>query len=139
MAGHVGVSLDGGTTVFGFNPDGTGVALYQLMETLRMGGAVPGIVCDDTHVFSAARTRKLSVVSFDVVVPEPQFQAFAHNLDSQRRKSHYSYGFPNGSGDCNCATWLERMGLPLLTGRMNELVALGGIATDPTRRFGLCK
>jgi hypothetical protein len=78
------------------------------------------------------------VLSFEVIVPEPRFQDFVAKLDGERKTSQYSYGFPNGDGDCNCITWLERMGLPLLTGRMNELVSLRGIAASPRRRFGEC-
>ena len=52
--------------------------------------------------------------------------------------SRFTYGFPDGNGDCNCVTWLERLGLPLLTGRMNELFGLPGIVSYPTRRFGEC-
>ena len=44
----------------------------------------------------------------------------------------------NGDGDCNCITWIERLGLPLLTGRMDEFLALPGRASHPSRRFGRC-
>jgi hypothetical protein len=48
------------------------------------------------------------------------------------------YGFPDGDADCNCVTWIERLGLPLLTGRMDEFIALPGRAGYPSRRFGRC-
>ena len=60
------------------------------------------------------------------------------NFDGERKNSQYSYGFPNGDGDCNCTTWLERLGLPLLTGRMDEFIRLPGIVSHPSRRFGEC-
>jgi hypothetical protein len=56
-----------------------------------------------------------------------------------RDSSQYSYGFPVGNGDCNCITWLERLGLPLLTGRMDEFIGLPGFVYNPSRRFGECK
>ena len=37
FAGHTGVSTDDGTTVYGFNPDGTGAPLWQLIDDLKKG------------------------------------------------------------------------------------------------------
>lgn len=84
---------------------------------------------DDINIFAAARSHPLTVVSFQIVLPEPQFQDFQRKLDAERQSSNYSYAFPDGDGDCNCATWLERSGLPLLSGSMDELVVL------PNARF----
>jgi hypothetical protein len=138
FAGHTGVSTNDGTTIYGFNPDGTGVPMWQLLVRLKSGESFPGLVLDDTMVFAAARKRGLTVLSFEVILPEPQFQRFEANLDQERKKSQYEYGFPNGDGDCNCTTWLERMGLPLLTGRMDEFVRSPALLTNPSRRFGQC-
>jgi hypothetical protein len=138
FGGHTGVSTDGGTTIYGFNPDGGHLPIWQLMDRLKNGDAFPGIVRDDTAEFSAARKHGLTVQSFEVILPDPRFQDFVSRLDRERKNSQYSYGFPNGDGDCNCTTWLERLGLPLLTGRMDELARLPGIATHPSRRFGEC-
>ncbi len=102
----------------------------------KNGDALPGIVRDDTAVFSAARNHGLVVLSFEVILPEPQFQEFGARLDGERKNSQYSYGFPNGDGDCNCITWLERLGLPLLTGHMDAFIGLAGIVSSPSRRFG---
>lgn len=138
FAGHIGVSLDSGMTIWGFNPDHVGIPVWQLLDRLKNGDAFPGVVRDDTPVFAAARTRGISILSFEVVLPEPQFRSFESRLDGERRKSQYSYGFPNGNGDCNCVTWLERLGLPLLTGRINDFVAGQGASVTASRRFGLC-
>jgi hypothetical protein len=138
FSGHVGVSTDAGANIYGYHPDAGAVPVWQLIDKLKNGDAFPGVVRDDTALFPAARKFGLTIVSFEVVFPEPQFQAFLGRLDAERRNSHYSYGFPNGDGDCNCTTWLERLGLPLLTGRMDEFVGLRGIASDPSRRFGAC-
>jgi hypothetical protein len=73
-----------------------------------------------------------------MIFPDPDFQVFQGVLDQERKKSRYSYGFPNGNGDCNCATRLERLGLPLLSGRMEELTSLPGIVSSPSRKFGEC-
>jgi hypothetical protein len=138
FTGHTGVSTNGGTTIYGFNPDGGHVPTWQLMDRLKNGDAFPGAVRDDTAVFSAVRTHGLTVRSFEVILPDPRFQGFVGSLDGERKNSQYSYGFPNGDGDCNCITWLERLGLPLLTGRMDEFINLPGIVSHPSRRFGEC-
>jgi hypothetical protein len=138
FAGHTGVSTDGGKTIYGFNPDGARVPVWQLMDRLKNGDAFPGVVRDDTAVFSAAQQHGLTVRSFEVILPDPRFQDFVGGLDGERKDSQYSYGFPDGDGDCNCITWLERLGLPLLTGRMDEFFGLPGLVTSPSRRFGEC-
>ena len=84
---------------------------------MRNGDAFPGIVTDDTGIFTAARRHGLAVEAFDVLLPEPAFQFFVAALGNEKQQSQYSYGFPDGDGDCNCVTWSERLRLPLLTGR----------------------
>jgi hypothetical protein len=59
-------------------------------------------------------------------------------LSAERRKSRYNYGFPNGDGDCNCITWLERLALPLLSGSVDEFTGMPGFNLYPNRRFGEC-
>ncbi len=108
------------------------------VEKKRNGDAFPGIVTDDTGIFTAARRHGLAVEAFDVLLPEPAFQFFVAALGNEKQQSQYSYGFPDGDGDCNCVTWIERLGLPLLTGRMDEFIALPGRASYPSRRFGRC-
>jgi hypothetical protein len=138
LAGHTGVSTDGGTTIYGFNPAGGSVPVWQLLDRMKNGDAFPGVVRDDSAVFNAARAHGLTVRSFEVILPDPRFQDFVRRLDCERQSSQYAYGFPNGDGDCNCTTWLERLGLPLLTGRMGEFMGLPGIVFYPSRRFGEC-
>ena len=137
-AGHTGVSTDSGTTIYGFNPDRGGLSAWTMFDRLRRGNAFPGVVRDDTAVFTAARNHPLPVFSFDIVLPDPRFQLFKQTLDGDRPTSQYSYGFPNGDGDCNCTTWLERLGLPLLTGLMDEFIGLSAVSASRSRRFGLC-
>lgn len=138
LAGHAGVSADVGAAIFGFNPDAGGLAAWQVVYSLRNSDAFPGIVTDDTGVFTAARQHGLAVEAFDVLLPEPAFQFFVAVLGNEKQQSRCSYGFPDGDGDCNCVTWIERLGLPLLTGRMDEFIALSGGASYPSRRFGRC-
>jgi hypothetical protein len=138
VVGHAGVSIDLRLTVYGFHPDEAGLAGWQLLGRLKSGQAVPGVVRDDTAVFAAIRARGFPIRTFDVVLPDPQLRSFQTALDGERQASQYSYGFPDGDGDCNCVTWMERLGLPLLTGRMREVARLSGFSSDPTRRFGRC-
>jgi hypothetical protein len=138
LAGHTGVSTDAGMTIFGFNPDVGGRAAWQVVSALRNGDAFPGIVTDDTSVFAAAQQHGLVVEAFDLLLPEPSFEFFVASLVNEKQQSQYSYGYPDGDGDCNCVTWIERLGLPLLTGRMDEFLALPGRASHPSRRFGRC-
>ena len=137
-AGHTGVSTDEGNAIYGFNPQIAGVPIWQAMRDLRNGDAFPGVVGDDTPVFVAARRNRLRVRTIDVILPDPAFQTFKRTLNAERRRSQYTYGFPNGDGDCNCTTWLERLALPLLSGSMAEFLHLRGLTDYPTRRFGQC-
>jgi hypothetical protein len=137
--GHAGVEVDSQPAIiWGFNPDIGNDPLWQAMQHLRNGNAYPGVVNDDTHVFAAARKKRLKVLKFDVVLPTPAFQDFEQKLIAEQNRSQYSYGFPDGDGDCNCATWLERLALPLLSGSLDEFTAMTASSRYPSRRFGQC-
>jgi hypothetical protein len=137
-AGHTGVSIDGTKRIFGFNPDGGVLPLWLLLDRLKNGDAFPGVVRDDTAVFASARRLGLPIITFDVILPDMRFREFRQSLMDERKGSQFTYGFPNGDGDCNCTTWLERLSLPLLTGRMSEFVGLSWIPSHPSRKFGQC-
>lgn len=138
FAGHTGVSTDAKGVIWGFNPDRGTDPIWQLMNRLRSGDAYPGIVRDDTAVFQAAQAHGLTVLRFDVALSPPSYRAFRRKLTTQQKSSRYTYGFPDGDGDCNCTTWMERLGLPLLTGRMDEFTAVAGVLAQVPRRFGAC-
>ena len=124
--------------IWGFNPEYGNTPLSQAMQQLRSGNAFPGIVTDDTHAFRAASRNRMRVQTFNVILPGPEFQAFERRLIADRPRSQFSYGFPNGDGDCNCITWLERLALPLISGSMNEFVTMTASCSYPNRRFGQC-
>src|SRR4051794_31114433 len=44
FTGHTGVSTNGGTTSYGFNPDGGHVPIWKLMDRLKNGDAFPSVV-----------------------------------------------------------------------------------------------
>lgn len=115
-AGHTGASLDGGKTVFAFNPDVGNLRPWKVVDRLKRGDAFPGLVRDDTTAFVVARQRTLAVRSFNILLPDTAFQRFEDAMEEERKRSRFTYGYPDGNGDCNCTTWLERIGLPLLRG-----------------------
>ena len=137
-AGHTGIATQSGGPVYGFNPDFGKTPLWQAMQALRNGDAFPGVVLDDKQVFAAASKQRLTVKTLTIILPDPRFHEFEQRLSGERKKSQYKYGFPNGDGDCNCTTWLERLALPLLSGRMDEFTSMPGFSLCPNRRFGEC-
>jgi hypothetical protein len=138
FSGHTGVSTDAGEVIYGFNPNSGPDPIWQVMERFRSGDAYSGIIRDDTAVFTAAQQHGLAVLRFDVALSPPSFRTVRRRLTAELRQSKYSYGFPDGDGDCNCITWIERLGLPLLTGRMDEFTAVAGVAAQVRRKFGVC-
>jgi hypothetical protein len=133
------VSVDSQPSViWGFNPSIGKTPLWQAMQHLLNGNAYPGVVNDDTQVFTTARKKRFNVLTFDVILPDPAFQDFERKLNAERKQSQYSYGFPDGDGDCNCATWLERLALPLISGSMTEFADMTASSSYPSRRFGQC-
>jgi len=111
---------------------------WQLMRSLGTGAAFPGVVRDDTGTFAAAQARQLIITPIALILPDPVFRNLQARLDVERQSSQYSYSFPDGDGDCNCVTWLERLGLPLLTGRIDEFIAVRGLGFSSKRHFGQC-
>src|SRR5205807_6926326 len=67
-AGHTGVSTDGGTTIFGFNPHGTGIPVWQMLDSLKKGDRFHGVVRDDSAVFTAAKKGNQTLVTFDIIL-----------------------------------------------------------------------
>jgi hypothetical protein len=124
FAGHTGVSTDAGRVIYGFNPNGGPDPIWQVMQRLRSGGAYPGIVRDDTAVFTAAQQHGLVVLRFDVALSPPSFRTVRRRLTAKSSPSKYSYGFPGGDGDCNCTTWIERLVLQRWFTKYDEPAAL---------------
>jgi hypothetical protein len=135
-SGHTGVTIQTEPSiVYGFNPNGERDPLWLVIATLKARCAYPGIVLDDSAIFHAATLQGLAVVTANIRLSDLAFQIFLGRLNAEKIRSEFTYGFPDGDGDCNCTTWLERMGLPLLTGSMEEFTTILGFATYPIRRF----
>jgi hypothetical protein len=60
--------------------------VWQVMERLKRGEALPGIVRDDAAVFAAAVKRGLAIQSFDVLLPDARFQDFQAVLAAEHRQ-----------------------------------------------------
>jgi hypothetical protein len=92
LTGHTGASTDDDPAVYGFNPDTGKLPIWQAMQRLKSGGGFPGVVRDDTQVFSAAAKQGLIVLTFDVVLPEPGFLVFQGLLADEKKQSRYYLG-----------------------------------------------
>jgi hypothetical protein len=71
----------------------------------------------------------------EILVRKAHYDQIAQTLAAEQQSSQYTYGFPNGDGDCNCVTWIERIGVPVVTGRIVEL--LGLMSNMPKRLWKL--
>ena len=103
-------------------------------------GLPAGAVTDDTSAFSAARQRGLAVQVLEYVYPEPVYNDLKQRFDAERAGTHYTYSFPDGAGDCNCAQFPAMVGIPVpeATGRMARFVERMQAAATP-QRFGDCE
>lgn len=110
--GHVGISLDYGKTIYGFNPwieDGT--PEEQAKRDLRNGVSFPGKVEDDTLIFDEVRGKRKEVREHRYHLDEKSFRELEEQLLYDREHSpleHKRYSFPSGfaGGSYNCATYL---------------------------------
>lgn len=137
-AGHAAVSLDGGRTLWGFNPDGGSLKAAGLINQLQNRQAFPGVVLDDTSAFRLARKHNVRIDVLRLFFPPPFFAEFEQRIQSEQSRSRYTYSFPNGEGDCNCLTWIERIGIPLFSGQMLEFMDSLKSVGYRDRRFGDC-
>lgn len=141
-AGHVGVSVDGGKTIYGFQPTPEAIAEFpsfkDLLDHLQSGASVEGGVFDDTAIFwqahrlvsYGARTHVWQLV---VPVSPHEFTGIAAKLQAAVAAGSslgvlYRYpdwgGAPMAEGVDNCATWPRNLGMEILepTGQMRILM-----------------
>lgn len=132
-AGHAGVSFDAERPIYGLLPAALGVEPYVLLDLLQQGSILTGEVADHTAIFDDAATRGCQIVSVEYRYLTATQQAILSKVQSQIAKCTLKYSFPGQGGDCNCATWLGRIGLdlPETTGQMRLFVrALDLLKTD---------
>ena len=132
-AGHIGISLDGGQTIYGFHPTPEAIAAFASPDDafiyLRDGkNELPGGVYDDTAVFARAAELARQGVPTDVwqlsiPVSAAEFARIADELQQTVAKGSalgimyrlsLRRGAPMPEGSDNCATWPRNLGLPLL-------------------------
>lgn len=142
--GHVGISFEADSPIYGFNPDTGTEQSWQVIENLKRraagGKPYPGVVTDDTSVFSTAKARGLTVLKLELIYPESRYQEIKSRFDSEKGKSEYHYSFPNRGGDCNCATWPARLGVfvPEASGVMKAYIEAMG-RTESPKKMGMCE
>lgn len=127
--GHVGISFEAKSPVYGFNPDTGDLAGWEVLERLKEKRVsydpYPGVVTDDTSVFNRAKALKLKYKILEYVYPETEFNEIKAAFNKARANTGLTYSFPGQGGDCNCATWPQEIGLaiPHATGQMKEYIA----------------
>lgn len=141
-AGHVGISLDEGKTIFGSQPTPEAIASFpsfkDLLDHLQAGKSVAGGVYDDTAIFWQAHRLALTGVRTQVWQIEIQVDpAKLARIDTELKavvakgsdlEHLYRYpdweGLPMPQGVNNCATWPRSLGLDILepTGQMRLLI-----------------
>lgn len=139
--GHVGVSFDGGRTIYGLTPDPTTTTASELMAKVLNHEPVPAVVLDDTKSFN--RARKLAAEGWDTEVTtaalamddEARAAAFGENArlaaDPTGKDYQFPYEQPNEFGSHyasdnarNCATYPQMLGLcvPEPSGQLRDYI-----------------
>jgi filamentous hemagglutinin len=128
VTGHVGYSIDGGKTIFGFGPSlPEGVSSDDAILRLAQRETFPGKVTDDTHVFrSVAENPRHSastaqsaqyVYKQDIGVSPQQYATIKATHDHRplaqaMPEVRYGFPFPNTTA-FNCATYPGSLGIDL--------------------------
>jgi hypothetical protein len=124
VTGHIGVSFDGGTTIYGFHPDKPpSMSIADLINNIKgsegvEGVTYPGILRNDNPQFTFAASNGRTVIQAPVLVAEGQFDYlrtwYTSNLETPLS---VQYGFPGKPGwnTCvfNCATFPSYLGMPI--------------------------
>jgi hypothetical protein len=141
-AGHVGVSLDAGQTIYGFHPTPEAAqalpATQDPFDYLLQGNTLPAGVYDDTAVFWRAHQLSLvgapthvwqqiipvSSMEFDRIERELQRAVAAGSALGAIYRFSDRYSMP-ATVD-NCATWPRRLGLliPDVTGQIRRSIGV---------------
>jgi hypothetical protein len=133
--GHIGISIGGGKTVYGFTPDpaATGGDKEALLAKITANESVPAIVGDDTEIFDLA-ARYAATLGWDTEVATAmqlltqqkqlavteQLGAMTANSGRAHDKK-YQFPFPEprdgrffaDDRTANCATFPGMLGLPI--------------------------
>jgi hypothetical protein len=139
--GHIGISFDGGHTIYGFTPKSSN-SFGETIKMLRSGDSFPGQVNDDTSMFFQALSFKDDIISsgsdkrkyLKVVTPSGlvYFRLEAYVWEKDYPDEEYErvnrlvfeelinssglyklYGFPGALDSFNCATWPSTVGVEI--------------------------
>lgn len=84
--GHVGISFETKSPIYGFNPDTGDLPGWLVIERLKeKAGAYepyPGVVTDDTSVFNKAKALNLKYKILEYIYPEKEFNELKQLLKS---------------------------------------------------------
>lgn len=132
--GHVGISFDGGKTIYGFHPSEISLSQFKSPELaisyLRNGGTLPGQVYNDTSIFLRAAQLAdqgaiiTTVYRLPIPVSEAEYNSIRASVISQVENPSLTtaeYSLPDTDGPVsympagynNCATWPQLFGLPI--------------------------
>lgn len=144
--GHVGVSFDGGRTIYGLTPRGGDMPADELMRKVLNHEPVPAVVRDDTKTF--VRVRELATEGWDFEITTAALSmddamraaAFGENAHlanasvangSTGKEYQFPYEQPNEFGSHyandhsrNCATYPQMLGLcvPETSGQLRDYI-----------------
>ena len=139
VTGHVGYSLDGGKTIYGFGPKVPAeMSAFDAVQSLRSGQSYKGIITNDRPVFeSVVKNPGISrdgtpQVVFEQKIPvtKAQYDAIVSAHEARGVNvpmNDVLYGFP-GQNSCtfNCATYPSQLGIPIpeTSGNMRNYMPL---------------
>lgn len=138
--GHVGISFEAQSPIYGFNPSTGSDPVSEVIRKLKAEEAYPGQVTDDTSAFSLARSFGLTVETIEFVYPESRYNELKAAFEAQKSGTKYRYSFPSGAGDCNCATWPGKIDIPIPSANGNMKVYIVAMkSSEKVRRMGECE
>lgn len=140
--GHVGISFNAQSPIYGFNPDTGDTPGWKVIKSLKepAGGQAPypGVITNDTGAFNAARSRGLEYKVVEYVYPKSKYDEIKQKFKSAKRSTGLTYSFPGKSGDCNCATWPGRIGIAIPSSNGNMKAYMAAIGMNDVRKEGDC-
>lgn len=140
--GHVGVSFNAKSPIYGFNPDTGDLPGWKVIEQLKdkksSFAPYPGIVTDDSVVFNMAKAKKLDYRILEYVFPESQYNLIYAAFNKARAKTGLTYSFPGQGGDCNCATWPQTIDIPIPAASGIMRIYIKSFNDNDVKRMGEC-
>ena len=141
--GHVGISFNAMSPVYGFNPDTGDTPGWKVIAALKAKTGThapyPGVVTDDTAAFRQAKSRELEYKVVEYVYPKSKYEEIKAKFKEARKSTGLTYSFPGQGGDCNCATWPGRIGIAIPSSNGNMRAYMQPIGTNDVRKEGDCE